>query len=72
MGLLCTSVTNDGGAGGYDLFHHNDKGDDHYGCWYHCDRRHQKYDSTRHRKYCWYHDRYGWYYSRCHGRDGWK
>jgi hypothetical protein len=57
-------------AGSYDAFHHNDDG--HYRCWYHCDRRHRPYDRFRHRKYCWYHDRDGWYYSRCHGKSGRK
>ena len=55
-------------AGSYEAFHHKD--DNHYRCWYHCDRRHRPYDRHKHRGYCWYHDRYGWYYSRCHGGGG--
>ena len=53
-------------AGGFEPYHHKD--DNHYRCWYHCKERHQKYNGGyKHRRYCWYHDRRGWYYSRCHG-----
>jgi hypothetical protein len=49
--------------GGYGLFH----GDDHYRCMYRCgDRRRGRYERQSRRRYCWYHDRHGWYQARCH------
>jgi hypothetical protein len=51
-------------APAYDLNHH--EGDDHYRCWYHCDDRYgYRYRRYRSPRYCWYHDRYGWYQARC-------
>ena len=60
------------GTTGYDLFHHGDD-DDHYRCMYRCGERHRYNRDHRGRyhkqRYCWYHDRWGWYQARCRGYD---
>ena len=64
---------------GYGIQHHDGYGDgygggsdSHYQCYYRCDGRYGRrydrgYDRRYRPRYCWYHDRYGWYRARCRG-----
>ena len=63
----------------WDLSRHRD--DDHRRCMYRCDERdgrdryrdrdRRDYESSRHRRYCWYRDRWGWYQAPCGRRHRW-
>ncbi|HYH48507.1 MAG TPA: hypothetical protein VEG38_03065 [Acidimicrobiia bacterium] len=56
-----------------------DRDKDHRRCMYRCDERsgrdryrdrdRRDYERSRHRRYCWYRDRWGWYQARCGRRD---
>lgn len=62
-----------------ELSRHRD--DDHRRCMYRCDERRGRdryrdrdrrdYERSRHRRYCWYRDRWGWYQAPCARRDRW-